>query len=88
MKILFAQTAWAQYLHWQEHDRALVARIHMLLTSIDRDGPGAGIGKPERLRGDLTGFWSRRINQEHRLVYRVSGEILEVAQCRYHYGRR
>lgn len=88
MRLVFSAKAWAEYLHWQEVDRAMVERINMLLRECSRT-PFTGIGKPEPLRGPYAGFWSRRINGEHRLVYRVSGQgpakQLEIAQCRYHY---
>ena len=88
MKIVFSSRAWADYLHWQEIDPAMVGRINLLIKECLRT-PFIGIGKPEPLRGPYAGFWSRRINGEHRLVYRVSGQNadkqLEIAQCRYHY---
>lgn len=88
MKIVFSSRAWADYLHWQEDDLAIVGRINLLIKEVSRT-PFIGIGKPEPLRGPYTGFWSRRINGEHRLVYRVSGQgadkQLQIAQCRYHY---
>lgn len=89
MNILFSRTAWAQYLHWQNTDEKIVERIHELIKAIQRD-PFKGIGKPEPLRQNLSGFWSRRINREHRLVYRVVGgkrEIrrIEILTCKFHY---
>ncbi|CCW18358.1 YoeB toxin protein [Sphingobium indicum BiD32] len=88
MKIVFSPAAWEDYLHWQSSDTKTLARINALLKECTRD-PFRGTGKPEPLGGNLSGWWSRRINQEHRLVYRVSGrgdvQALEVAQCRYHY---
>lgn len=88
MKIVFSSRAWADYLHWQEHDRAIVERINLLIREASRT-PFTGVGKPEPLRGPYAGLWSRRIDSEHRLVYRVSGQgpgkQLEIAQCRYHY---
>lgn len=91
MKITFAAQAWEEYLYWQSTDSAMVARINDLLKAIQRT-PFEGLGKPEPLRHALKGFWSRRITQEHRLVYRIIGErgadqVGEVAQCRYHYSR-
>ncbi len=87
MKITFSSRAWDEYLAWQEDWRGL-ERLNVLLRECMRD-PFRGIGKPEPLGGNLSGWWSRRINQEHRLVYRVSGtgdgQALEVAQCQYHY---
>jgi len=79
---------WDDYLHWQETDRTLVARINELIRDALRH-PFEGIGKPEPLKGPLKGWWSRRITQEHRLVYTVKGEgdarMLIIAQCRFHY---
>ncbi len=84
MKLIFSEQAWEDYLHWQAHDRKLLGRINGLLKECVR-APFVGTGKPEPLRGPLTGWWSRRITQEHRLVYRPSDEGLLIAQCRYHY---
>lgn len=88
MKIVFSSTAWDDYLHWQGTDPKTLARINALLKECARD-PFRGTGKPEPLGASLSGWWSRRINQEHRFVYRLSGkgdaQALEVAQCRYHY---
>lgn len=88
MKLVFWPTAWADYLHWQAEDPKLFARLNDLIRECRRD-PFRGTGKPEPLGGNLSGWWSRRINSEHRLVYRVSGkgeaQALEIAQCRYHY---
>jgi toxin YoeB len=81
-RLIFTRTAWEQYL--SHTDRKLIKRIHDLLEDIIRNGH-EGIGKPERLRGELSGFWSRRIDQEHRLVYRISGVDVEIIACRYHY---
>jgi toxin YoeB len=88
MKLVFWPTGWEDFLHWQSEDAKMLARLNALLKECMRD-PFRGTGKPEPLVGNLAGWWSRRINQEHRLVYRVSGkgasQALEVAQCRYHY---
>ena len=88
MKITFWPTAWEDYCHWQTNDAKLLARINGFLEECRRH-PFTGTGKPEPLGGNLSGWWSRRINQEHRLVYRVAGkgdaQAIEVAQCRYHY---
>ena len=84
MKLIFSEQAWADYLHWQSVDRKMLARINDLLKDCTR-APVAGIGKPEPLRGPLSGWWSRRITQEHRLVYRATPDGLLIAQCRYHY---
>lgn len=83
--ISFRDRAWADYLHWQETDKAKFKRINQLIRDIQRD-PFGGIGKPEPLRHNLAGLWSRRIDDEHRLVYAVEGENLIIVQCRYHYG--
>lgn len=88
MKLTFWPTAWADYLEWQKDEGRGLERVNALLKECARD-PFRGIGKPEPLGGNLAGWWSRRITQEHRLVYRVTGkgnaQALEVAQCRYHY---
>jgi toxin YoeB len=88
VRIIFSERAWNQYLSWQAEDAKLLARLNDLIKECSRD-PFHGIGKPEPLGGNLSGWWSRRINSEHRLVYRVSGkgetQALEIAQCRYHY---
>ena len=88
MKLIFWPTAWEDTLHWQSEDRKILNRINALLKECMRD-PFRGTGKPEPLGGNLSGWWSRRITGEHRLVYRVTrkaeAQELEVAQCRYHY---
>ena len=88
MKLLWTDEAWEDYVHWQETDGDVLRRINELLKDARRS-PFKGIGKPEPLRGDLAGWWSRRITGDHRLVYRVSGkgdsQQLEIAACRYHY---
>ena len=84
MKLVFADEAWDDYLHWQRHDRRMVERINALIRETQRD-PFAGVGKPEPLKHALAGYWSRRITDEHRMVYRVEGDALLVAQLRYHY---
>ena len=84
MKLVFSEKAWDDYLNWQETDRKLLKRINALINDCLRT-PFRGIGKPEPLRGELKGFWSRRIDQEHRLVYRASDDGLQIIQCRYHY---
>ena len=91
MNIVFTREAWADYLAWQASDRELVDRIHRLIADIQR-APFNGLGRPEPLRQNLTGWWSRRLTGEHRLVYRLvgSGEAqrLEIMSCRFHYSRR
>ena len=84
MKLVFSEQAWEDYLYWQAHDRKLLERTNALIEECSRT-PFAGTGKPEPLRGSLSGWWSRRITQEHRLVYRPSEDGLLIAQCRYHY---
>lgn len=90
MKLVFAPVAWADYLHWQQGDARMLSRVNELIRDIMRS-PFRGIGKPEPLRGDLAGLWSRRISEEHRLVYRINGsgedQRLEVVACRFHYRR-
>ena len=83
MKIVFTPHGWTDYCSWAG-DRKTLTRINRLITEAVRD-PGAGTGKPERLSGDLAGYWSRRIDQEHRLVYTVDGGQLVIVQARYHY---
>jgi toxin YoeB len=88
VRLTFSSRAWDEYLLWQQEDRRGLARLNGLLKECMRD-PFRGTGKPEPLGGNLAGWWSRRINREHRLVYRVGGkgeaQALKVAQCRYHY---
>jgi len=84
MKLIFSERAWEDYLYWQSQDAKLVVRINGLIKECLRT-PFQGMGKPEPLRGPLAGWWSRRINQEHRLVYRPTEDGLLIAQCRYHY---
>ena len=84
MKITFAETGWEDYLYWQATDRKMLDRLNALIKDCARN-PIKGIGKPEPLRGNWAGWWSRRIDHEHRLVYRVEAGALQVAQCRYHY---
>lgn len=85
MRLVFTSTAWEQYL--SHTDRKLVKRINDLIADVMRNGY-EGIGKPEPLRGELSGFWSRRIDREHRLVYRIKGENIEIIACRHHYSDR
>ena len=84
MKIIFADRAWEDFTYWVEHDRKVAKRIICLLKEIER-APFQGIGKPEPLKHNLAGFWSRRITDEHRLVYAVEKKQILVAQARYHY---
>lgn len=84
MKLVFSENAWDDYLYWQRTDKKTLKRINTLIKEITRD-PFEGIGKPEPLRHALSGYWSRRINDEHRIVYRIQDDTLLIAQLRYHY---
>ena len=84
LNLVFSDHAWEDYLYWQQHDKKMVQRINHLITEIRR-APHSGIGKPEPLKHALTGYWSRRINDEHRIVYRTDANNLHIAQLRYHY---
>lgn len=84
MQVLFIEEGWEDYLHWQQHDKKTLKKINELLKEISRT-PFQGTGSPESLKHDLSGYWSRRINLEHRLVYCVEDGIIHVVQCRYHY---
>ena len=84
MKLVFAEEAWDDYLYWQKHDRRILERINTLIKATLRE-PFTGIGKPEPLKHALSGFWSRRITEEHRMVYRADNGALLIAQLRYHY---
>jgi toxin YoeB len=87
LSIVFHDDAWDDYLHWQRQDRQTLKRLNKLIMECTRT-PFAGTGKPEPLRGgDLSGWWSRRIDEEHRLVCRAEDGNLIIAQCRYHYRR-
>jgi toxin YoeB len=83
--IRFVPDAWEAYLYWHEQDKKTLKRINLLITAAARD-PFAGIGKPEPLRGELTGYWSRRIDDTNRLVYRAGDAEVVVVACRFHYG--
>ena len=84
MDIYWDKTAWDDYLYWMETDRKIIHKINTLIKECQRT-PFNGSGNPEPLKQNLNGFWSRRINSEHRLVYRIDENILFIAQCRYHY---
>ena len=84
MKLVFSEQAWEDYLHWQQTDKKLVRRINDLIKEITRT-PHSGAGKPEPLKHALSGYWSRRINEEHRIVYKVADDSVLIAQLRYHY---
>jgi toxin YoeB len=90
MKVHFTDDGWNDYQHWIRNDHAMLGRVNAIIEDARRR-PFQGLGKPEALRGDLSGWWSRRISGEHRLVYRVAGkrgidQRIEIAACRYHYG--
>ena len=85
MKLVWDEHAWEDYLWWQAQDRKTLRRINLLIRDIVRNG-NEGIGKPEPLKHDFAGYWSRRIDDEHRLVYRLAGDEVRIAACRYHYG--
>jgi toxin YoeB len=84
VKLIFSEKAWADCLYWQAHDPKILERLNILIKECSRT-PFQGTCKPEPLRGSLSTWWSRRINQEHRLVYKPSENGLLIAQCRYHY---
>ncbi|WP_340617399.1 Txe/YoeB family addiction module toxin [Xenorhabdus entomophaga] len=84
MSLIFTDESWEDYLYWQQTDKKMVKRINDLIKDIKRT-PFTGKGKPEPLKHNFSGFWSRRITEEHRLVYRITENNLEIASCRYHY---
>lgn len=84
MRLVFTPSAWEDYLWFQDRDRKLLKRINQLIEDVKRS-PFQGIGKPEPLKGELSGYWSRRINDEHRLVYSVTAKEVVIVACRYHY---
>ena len=84
MRLIFSDHAWDDYLHWQKTDKKIVRRINTLIKEIKRS-PFEGVGKPEALKHALAGYWSRRINDEHRFVYKVFDDAILIAQLRYHY---
>ena len=84
MKLTFSTAAWEQYLYWQTTDKKILKRINTLIKDIQRH-PYEGIGKPEPLKHGLAGYWSRRINDEHRIVYKQQDDTILIAQLRYHY---
>ena len=86
MIVAFSSLGWEDYLYWQQTNKKVLKRINLLINDIRRNPDDAnGIGKPERLRGNLSGYFSRRITEEHRLVYKIDGDFLIIAQCRFHY---
>ncbi|CDR27714.1 Txe/YoeB family addiction module toxin [Staphylococcus schweitzeri] len=85
LNITFSPQAFEDYEYFQQNDKKMVKKINELLKSIDRNGALKGIGKPEKLKSNLTGYYSRRINHEHRLVYTVDGNHIKIVSCKYHY---
>jgi toxin YoeB len=85
MRLVFTPRAWSDYLWFQSHEKRLLKRLNQLIQDVLRS-PFEGIGKPEPLKGELSGFWSRRIDEQHRLVYSASDREVVVIACRYHYG--
>jgi toxin YoeB len=84
MRLIFSEQAWEDYLYWQKTDKKLLERINTLIKDTSRS-PFEGIGKPEPLKNALSGYWSRRINDEHRIVYKISDGSMLIAQLRFHY---
>ena len=84
MKLLWSEKSWEDYLYWQKNDKKILKKINELIKNIKRT-PYSGLGKPEALKHQLSGFWSRRITDEHRLVYQISDDTLIIVACRYHY---
>ena len=84
MRLAFLEEAWEDYLYWSQTDKATLKKINQLIKECMRE-PVCGIGKPEPLKFDMSGYWSRRITGEHRLVYRIDGDALVIVQCRHHY---
>lgn len=86
MRIVFSKNAWEEYTSWQSEDKQMLKKINELIKDIQRH-PNEGIGKPEPLKYDLAGFWSRHIDREHRLVYQVIDQEILIYSCRYHYNK-
>jgi toxin YoeB len=84
MNLTFADDAWEDYLYWQKQDKKILKRINTLIKDIQRE-PFTGIGDPEPLKYNWSGYWSRRITKEHRIVYKIKDNTMLIAQCRYHY---
>jgi toxin YoeB len=84
LRLISSENAWENYLYWQKTDRKILSRTNLLIQEI-KPNPFEGIGKPERLKHALSGYWSRRINDEHRIVYKVTSDAVYIAQLRYHY---
>ena len=85
MKKLWTDQGWADYIYWQTQDRKVLKRLNDIIKDIERNGYNSGIGKPEPLKNNLSGWWSRRIDKENRIVYRIENGNLEITQCRGHY---
>ena len=85
MRIIFQELGWSDYIYWQTQDKKTLKKINKLIEDIERNGYN-GIGHPEPLKHELSGFWSREIDEKNRLVYRIENGILEIAKCRTHYG--
>ncbi len=86
MKITFSKNSWEDYVSWQKEDKKILKKINQLIKDIQRT-PFQGMGNPEQLKYDLSGFWSRRIDREHRLVYQVFDQEILIYSCKYHYGK-
>lgn len=86
MQKIWDEEAWEDYLYWQTQDKKTLKRINVLIKDIERN-KFEGLGKPEPLKHDLSGFWSRRIDEQNRLIYRIQNDILEISQCRTHYKK-
>ena len=84
MKLIFSETAWDDYQYWIKTDKKILKRVNSLIQDIQRS-PFSGIGKPEMLKHGLAGYWSRRINDEHRIIYKIEADSVFIAQARYHY---
>lgn len=84
MNLIFSDKAWEEYMYWQNIDKQILKKINQLIKDIKRE-PFEGIGKPEPLKYELSGFWSRRISDEHRLIYEVSESYISIVSCRFHY---
>ncbi len=87
MNKVFTKNGWLDYVYWQTEDRKTLRRINQLIEDINRNG-NEGIGKPEALTGNLAGFWSRRINDKDRLIYKIDNDNIYILACRYHYGNK
>lgn len=85
MNKIFSKIAWDQYKYWQTEDKKILKKINELIVDIERNG-NSGLGKPEPLKYELQGYWSRRITDEHRLIYKIEENNIYIVACRYHYG--